>query len=47
MRVMAERFQSEGMPPGPGDRERLTWMLGRLLRSYRDFALETADSGRT
>ena len=44
MRMMAERFQSDGMRPKSGDVERLTSMLGRPLRSYRDFALEiTAD----
>ena len=47
MRVMAERFQSEGMPPEPGDRERLTRMLGRPLRNYGDFAAETAKRWRT
>src|SRR5690606_25805043 len=38
MRLMAERFQSEGMLPRPGAVDRLTEMLGRPLRSYRDFA---------
>ncbi|ONG50284.1 NmrA family transcriptional regulator [Pseudoroseomonas deserti] len=38
MRLMAARFASEGMLPQPGDRERLTTLLGRPLRSYRDFA---------
>ena len=42
MRMMAERFQSEGMTAEPGDVERLTAMLGRPLRSYRDFAAEVA-----
>ncbi len=42
MRMMAERFQSEGMTPEPGDVERLTALLGRPLRSYRDFANEVA-----
>lgn len=38
MRVMAERYVSDGMIPEPGDVERLTKMLGRPLHSYRDFA---------
>ena len=38
MRMMVERFQSEGMTPEPGDVERLTTMLGRPLRTYREFA---------
>lgn len=37
MRLMSERFLSDGMVPGAGDVERLTAMLGRPLRSYRDF----------
>jgi hypothetical protein len=44
MRLMAERFLVEGMVPEPGDVERLTGMLGRPLRSYRDFAAEIAAS---
>jgi len=42
MRMMAERFQSDGMTAEPGDIERLTQMLARPLRSYRDFATEVA-----
>lgn len=42
MRIMAQRFQSEGMLGGDGAVERLTKMLGRPLRSYRDFAAEVA-----
>ena len=42
MRLMAERFQSEGMIPGAGDVDRLTAMLGRPLRSYRAFAADFA-----
>ncbi|ATY32812.1 SDR family oxidoreductase [Sphingomonas psychrotolerans] len=42
MRLMAERFQSEGMIPAAGEVERLTALLGRPLRSYRDFAAEIA-----
>ena len=41
MRLMSERFQSDGMVPDAGDVERLTALLGRPLRSYRDFAAET------
>jgi uncharacterized protein YbjT (DUF2867 family) len=44
MRMMSERFLSEGMIPDPGDVERLTALLGRRLRSYRDFASEVATS---
>lgn len=42
MRLMSERFLSEGMLPDAGDVERLTELLGRPLRSYRDFAAEIA-----
>lgn len=38
MRLMAERFLTDGMLPEAGDRDRLTALLGRPLRSYRDFA---------
>ena len=38
MRLMSERFLTEGMVPEAGDVERLTKLLGRPLRSYRDFA---------
>ena len=44
MRLMSERFLTEGMIPEPGDVERLTALLGRPLRSYRDFASEIAAS---
>ena len=40
MRLMAERFVSDGMLPDAGDAERLTRMLGRPLRSYRGFLAE-------
>ena len=36
MRQMAERFQSDGMIPEGGDVDRLTALLGRPLRTYRD-----------
>lgn len=38
MRLMAERWVSDGMIPEAGDVERLTEILGRPLRTYRDFA---------
>ncbi|MGK6318325.1 NmrA/HSCARG family protein [Sphingomonas sp. DT-204] len=42
MRVMAERFLEHGMVPEAGDVDRLTSLLGRPLRSYRDFAAQVA-----
>ena len=42
MRLMLERFQRDGMVASSGDIDRLTALLGRTLRSYRDFAVETA-----
>jgi len=42
MRLMAERYVSNGMIPADGDRERLIEMLGRPLRSYRAFAADIA-----
>ena len=42
MRLMAERYVSDGMVPRAGDVERLTAMLGRPLHSYRDFAAALA-----
>ncbi|MER8555222.1 NmrA/HSCARG family protein [Mesorhizobium sp. M1217] len=44
MRMMGERFLTDGMLPEGTDVERLTTLLGRPLRSYRDFASETAAS---
>jgi uncharacterized protein YbjT (DUF2867 family) len=38
MRLMAERYVSDGMVPEAGDVERLTKILGRPLHTYRDFA---------
>lgn len=38
MRLMSERFISEGMIPDAGDVERLTALLGRPLHTYREFA---------
>ena len=45
MRLMSERFLTEGMVPEAGDVERLTALLGRPLRSYREFASEAVKSG--
>ncbi|NZA25465.1 NmrA/HSCARG family protein [Luteimonas sp. SJ-92] len=42
MRLMSERFLTDGMRPEAGDVERLTTLLGRPLRSYRAFASELA-----
>jgi uncharacterized protein YbjT (DUF2867 family) len=42
MRLMAERYVSDGMIPEAGDVERLTKRLGRTLHSYRDFAIDVA-----
>lgn len=44
MRLMCERFLTDGMVPEAGDVDRLTAMLARPLRSYRDFATEIAAS---
>jgi uncharacterized protein YbjT (DUF2867 family) len=41
MRLMSERFLTDGMIPDTGDVDRLTALLGRPLRAYRDFASET------
>jgi uncharacterized protein YbjT (DUF2867 family) len=38
MRLMSERFLTDGMVPAAGDVDRLTTLLGRPLRTYRDFA---------
>jgi len=42
MRMMGERFLTDGMLPEDGDVERLTTLLGRPLHSYREFAKATA-----
>jgi uncharacterized protein YbjT (DUF2867 family) len=42
MRLMAERFLTDGMIPEARDVDRLTALLGRPLRSYRDFAAQIA-----
>lgn len=40
MRLMAERYVDCGMIPQAGDTEHLTKLLGRPLKSYRDFAIK-------
>lgn len=42
MRLMAERYVSDGMLPEPGDVKRLTEILGRPLHTYREFAASIA-----
>ncbi|SCB60904.1 Uncharacterized conserved protein YbjT, contains NAD(P)-binding and DUF2867 domains [Rhizobium aethiopicum] len=42
MRLMAERYVTDGMIPDASDVERLTNILGRPLRSYHDFAAAIA-----
>ena len=44
MRLMSERFLTDGMIPEAGDVERLTALLGRPLHSYREFATRVATS---
>jgi uncharacterized protein YbjT (DUF2867 family) len=44
MRLMAERYVSDGMIPEQGDVARLTAILGRPLHSYRDFASDLVAS---
>ncbi|MDX7953301.1 NmrA/HSCARG family protein [Lichenihabitans sp. Uapishka_5] len=42
MRLMAERYVTDGMIPEAGDAERLTAMLGRPLHGYRETATALA-----
>jgi len=42
MKLMMGHFQQEGTAAAPGTDERLQALLGRPMRSYRDFAAETA-----
>ena len=42
MRLMSERFITDGMIPEAGDVKRLTQLLGRPLHYYRQFATEAA-----
>lgn len=44
MRAMMGRYQRDGAVATPEDLDRLTTLLGRPPRSYRDFAAETAQS---
>jgi uncharacterized protein YbjT (DUF2867 family) len=45
MRLMAERYVSDGMIPEAGDVDRLRAILDRPLHSYREFASALAHSG--
>jgi uncharacterized protein YbjT (DUF2867 family) len=51
MRLMAERYVSDGMVPEAGDVERLVGILGRPLHTYREFASNLAaaagEAGKT
>lgn len=47
MRLMAERYVSDGMLPQPGDVDHLTQMLGRPLHSYREFVAAAASAKGT
>lgn len=44
MRLMAERYVSDGMIPETGEIDRLTRILGRPLHGYREFASRLAAS---
>ncbi|WP_271300250.1 SDR family oxidoreductase [Sphingomonas sp. CV7422] len=44
MRLMAERYVSDGMIPAAGDRERLASLLGRPLHAYRETAVRLASA---
>jgi uncharacterized protein YbjT (DUF2867 family) len=44
LRAMMRRYQDEGAVATPADIDRLTTLLGRPPRTYRDFAHETARS---
>jgi uncharacterized protein YbjT (DUF2867 family) len=46
MRLMSERFLTDGMIPDAGDVDRLAALLGRPLSSYRAFAGELAASAQ-
>ena len=45
MRLMAERYVSDGMIPEAGDVARLTTLLGRPLHTYREAAARIAAAG--
>jgi len=40
MKLMGDRFSSDGMVPDAGDVEKLTSLLGRPLRTYRDYVAQ-------
>ena len=42
MRLMADRFITDGMIPDAGDVDRLTTLLGRPLRTYREYVAQIA-----
>jgi uncharacterized protein YbjT (DUF2867 family) len=42
LRAMMHRYQSDGAVATPADLDRLTTLLGRAPRTYRDFVRETA-----
>jgi uncharacterized protein YbjT (DUF2867 family) len=42
IRLMLARFQQDGMAASQESMEKMTSLLGRAPRSYRDFAIETA-----
>jgi uncharacterized protein YbjT (DUF2867 family) len=44
MRLMAERYVSDGMIPEAGDRERMASLLGRALHGYRETAVRLASA---
>lgn len=46
MRLMAERYVSDGMVPETGDVERVVKLLGRPLHTYRGFAEQIAATAR-
>lgn len=46
MSLMMGRFQSDGITARPSDVDTLTALLGRPLRTYRQFAAETAEQWR-
>ncbi len=46
MRAMLERFRRNRLTPEPSDGDALAALLGHRLRSYRDFAAESAAQRR-
>lgn len=45
MRLLAERYVSDGMVPEDGDVERLTKLAGRPLHTSREFAVGMMRAG--